>query len=59
MKYIYVTKPLLPNMSSVQHQLDEIWDSKIVTNAGPKHNLLERKLQKEFVPRSVQDNAEQ
>ncbi len=53
MKYIYVTKPLLPNMSSVQHQLDEIWDSKIVTNAGPKHNLLERKLQKELSVNNV------
>ena len=53
MKYIYVTKPLLPNMSSVQHQLDEIWASKIVTNAGPKHNLLEEKLKKELTVKNV------
>ena len=45
---IYVTRPLLPNMESIQKQLVDIWDSKIVTNSGPKHNLLEKRLKEEL-----------
>ena len=43
-KNIYVTQPLLPNLENLEKELSEIWESKIVTNAGVKHNLLEEKL---------------
>ena len=43
-KNIYVTQPLLPNLENLEKELSEIWASKIVTNAGVKHNLLEEKL---------------
>ena len=45
-KNIYVTQPLLPKLEDFQIQLEEIWESKQLTNAGCKHNLLEQELQK-------------
>ena len=48
MKNIYVTKPLLPDLSSLHQELEKIWESSIVTNSGPKHNLLEEKLKEEL-----------
>lgn len=42
---IYVTRPLLPDLTKVQEKLKEIWDSKWLTNCGPQHRLLEEKLQ--------------
>lgn len=45
---IYVTRPLLPDLESVNEELKEIWASQKVTNAGPKHNLLEDKLREEL-----------
>ena len=47
-KNIYVTQPLLPNLENLEKELSEIWESKIVTNAGVKHNLLEEKLKEHF-----------
>jgi len=41
---IYVTRPLLPNLNDVVEQLKQIWNSKWLTNNGPKHNCLEEKL---------------
>lgn len=43
-KKIFVTQPLLPNLKDFQTELEEIWESKTVTNAGKKHNLLEQEL---------------
>ncbi len=43
-KTIFVTQPLLPSLESVNTQLEEIWDSKWITNMGAKHNLLAEKL---------------
>ena len=48
MKYIYITKPLLPELASLNEELQNIWESKIVANSGPKHNLLEEKLKTEL-----------
>lgn len=45
-KKIFVTKPLLPELDKFQVELEDIWESKKVTNAGPKHNLLESELKK-------------
>lgn len=41
---IYVTSPLLPELKSVVSELTQIWDSKHITNHGPKHNKLEDSL---------------
>ena len=41
---IYVTQPLLPDKKKLTEQIDEIWQSKRLTNMGCKHNLLEKRL---------------
>lgn len=41
---IFVTQPLLPKLESYVAQLEDIWNSKWLTNMGEKHNLLENKL---------------
>ena len=45
---IYVTRPLLPKLDNVYKQIKEVWGSKWLTNNGPKHNELEKKL-KEYL----------
>lgn len=45
---IYVTRPLLPSLDQVYSQLQEVWNSKWITNNGPKHKELESKL-KEYL----------
>jgi dTDP-4-amino-4,6-dideoxygalactose transaminase len=41
---IYVTRPELPPLEAFIPYLRKIWDSKILTNGGPFHQELERKL---------------
>jgi dTDP-4-amino-4,6-dideoxygalactose transaminase len=41
---IYVTRPELPPLDAFIPYLRKIWDSKILTNGGPFHQELERKL---------------
>lgn len=41
---IYVTQPHLPRLEDFLPYLQEIWDSRILTNAGPFHERLERAL---------------
>ncbi len=43
---IYVTRPILPDLSSVTEKLEEIWKSQWLTNNGPQHVLLEQELTK-------------
>jgi dTDP-4-amino-4,6-dideoxygalactose transaminase len=43
-KPIYVTQPYLPPLSEFIPYLEEIWDTKILTNAGPFHHQLEQAL---------------
>lgn len=45
---IYVTRPLLPSLDQVYSQLQEVWNSKWITNNGSKHKELESKL-KEYL----------
>ena len=45
-KKIFVTQPLLPDLSELEEELCEIWESKRLTNMGPKHNELENELKK-------------
>ncbi len=41
---IYVTQPFLPPLSEFIPHLEKIWDSKILTNNGPYHQLFEQEL---------------
>lgn len=41
---IFVTRPELPSLADFVPYLQEIWDSKILTNGGPFHQKFEQKL---------------
>lgn len=41
---IYVTQPFLPPLDEFTPYLEHIWENKILTNAGPFHQQLERAL---------------
>jgi dTDP-4-amino-4,6-dideoxygalactose transaminase len=43
-KPIYVTQPALPPLEEFQPYLEQIWESKWLTNNGPFHQELEKKL---------------
>ncbi|MFM2057737.1 MAG: UDP-4-amino-4-deoxy-L-arabinose--oxoglutarate aminotransferase n1 [Pseudomonadota bacterium] len=43
-KPIYVTQPFLPPLEEFSGYLEEIWQSKVLTNGGPFHQKLERAL---------------
>ena len=43
-KTIPVTQPLLPPLEEFMPYLQQIWDSKRLTNAGPFHEKLEKDL---------------
>src|SRR6202167_3912678 len=41
---IYVTRPELPSLAEFIPDLQEIWDSKVLTNGGPFHDRFEQAL---------------
>lgn len=43
-KKIFITQPLLPDLTDLTKQISEIWETKWLTNMGEKHNLLEKRL---------------
>jgi dTDP-4-amino-4,6-dideoxygalactose transaminase len=43
-KPIYVTRPILPDLSEFTKKLAEIWETRWLTNAGRQHRLLEERL---------------
>lgn len=43
---IFVTRPLLPDLTDLHQMLEVVWDSKILTNGGPKHQELEQAINK-------------
>lgn len=43
-KKVFVTQPALPPLDEFMPYLEEIWDSRILTNGGPMHQKLERAL---------------
>ena len=45
---ILVTRPLLPDFDEYAAEIKDIFDSKFLTNSGPKHQLLEKNL-KEYM----------
>nr|VFJ62066.1 MAG: dTDP-4-amino-4,6-dideoxygalactose transaminase [Candidatus Kentron sp. DK] len=42
---LYVSRPLLPELSQLNGLMSEIWESRTVTNGGPFHNRLEAELE--------------
>ena len=47
-KVIPVTRPVFPTIEEVTEKLQDIWNSKWLTNNGPQHMMLEREL-KDFL----------
>jgi dTDP-4-amino-4,6-dideoxygalactose transaminase len=43
---IYVTRPLLPDLNEVYHELEKIWESKWLTNSGPEHQIFEGEIRR-------------
>jgi dTDP-4-amino-4,6-dideoxygalactose transaminase len=43
-KPVYVTQPFLPPLAEFVAYLEQIWDTKMLTNGGPLHQELERQL---------------
>lgn len=43
---IFVTRPHLPALDRLIPHLEKIWASRVLTNSGPYHNLLEKELQR-------------
>jgi len=43
-KKVFVTQPALPPLEEFMPYLEEIWNSRILTNGGPMHQKLERAL---------------
>ena len=43
-KIIFVTRPVFPTLEEVTEKLQDIWNSKWLTNNGPQHTMLEREL---------------
>ena len=41
---IYVTKPALPELEEILPYLRKIWDTRILSNCGEFHQLLEKEL---------------
>lgn len=48
MQPIYVTKPYLPPLDEFVRLLEQVWESRILTNNGPFHQQLEGRLQDVF-----------
>ncbi len=41
---LYVTRPIMPDLDDVKVLLSEVWKTKILTNEGPLHKILENAL---------------
>ena len=48
MEPIYITRPYLPPLSEVFPLLEDIWKTRVLTNSGPFHELLEETLCKQL-----------
>jgi dTDP-4-amino-4,6-dideoxygalactose transaminase len=45
-KPIYITRPIFPNLQEYTKELKDVWKSQWISNNGPKHQLLEKKIKK-------------
>ena len=43
---IYVTRPLLPDLQEIYHELEKVWASKWLSNNGPEHQIFEEELRR-------------
>src|ERR1039457_6030232 len=43
-KPVYVTRPVLPDLEELLSKLREIWESQWISNNGPQHELLGKRL---------------
>ena len=43
---VYVTRPLLPDLKEVYHELEKIWASKWLSNNGPEHQIFEEEIRR-------------
>ena len=41
---VHVTRPYLPPLEELAPYLEEIWNSRVLTNSGPLHERLEHAL---------------
>jgi len=41
---IYITRPILPNLNQFKNKLKQVWQNQWLTNNGPQHQQLEKKL---------------
>ena len=51
-KIIHVVSPSMPPFEEFTKEIYSIWETKQLTNSGPKHALFQRKLE-EFLPCSL------
>jgi len=52
-KPIFVSRPLLPSLKDLQEELEQIWESKWLTNMGAKHQQFEEFLKEELKVKNV------
>ena len=45
-KNIYVVKPSLPPLEEFVREIEDMWETGIMTHQGPKHNKLQAELEK-------------
>jgi dTDP-4-amino-4,6-dideoxygalactose transaminase len=43
-KPLYITKPILPDLSKLQIKLEQVWESGLLTNMGPQHHDFEQRV---------------
>lgn len=53
MKRIFLTQASLPDLEEYIEEIRNIWETHWVTSMGPKHNLLEQKIEDYFCARKV------
>lgn len=41
---VYVTRPALPDLEEYVEEIRDLWDSRLLTNMGSKHDRLEAEL---------------
>jgi len=50
---VYITRPALPPYETMQKHFEDLWETRVLTNGGPKYQQLETALKKVFDARHV------